>query len=36
MRNRYWEEYDYSKIALHIYDVFKELEGVEVWVKNYL
>lgn len=30
MRNRYREEYEYSKIALHLYDVFKSLEAVEV------
>ena len=30
MRNKYREEYELSKIALHLYDVFKELEGVEV------
>ena len=30
MREKYREEYHHSKIALHLYDVFKELEGVEV------
>ena len=30
MRNRYREEYEHSKIALHLYDVFKSLEEVEV------
>mgnify|MGYP003110073079 CR=1 FL=1 len=30
MRERYKTEYDYSKIALHLYDVFKNLDGVEV------
>ena len=30
MRKKYTEEYELSKIALHLYDVFKELEGVSV------
>tara|TARA_B100000287_G_scaffold165740_2_gene156306 strand:- start:4161 stop:5207 length:1047 start_codon:yes stop_codon:yes gene_type:complete len=30
MRNRYREEYDYSKIALHLYDVFKNLDSVSL------
>ena len=30
MREKYRVEYHHSKIALHLYDVFKELEGVEV------
>ena len=30
MRDRYKEEYKYSNIALHLYDVFKELDGVDV------
>jgi len=30
MRKKYIEEYEPSKIALHLYDVFKELEGVSV------
>jgi len=30
MRNRYKDEYEYSKIALHLYDVFKNLEEVGV------
>jgi hypothetical protein len=30
MRNKYREEYDYSKVALHIYNVFNQLEEVSV------
>ena len=30
MRKKYTEEYELSKIALHLYDVFKELKGVSV------
>ena len=28
MRNRYRDEYDYSKIVLHLYDVFKNMNSV--------
>ena len=31
MRRRYNEEYTYSKIALHLYDVFKNLKEVSVY-----